>query len=253
MNQQTPIRCIAIDDEAPGLKVIERYCKKIPYLQLEQSFQNPIASIEYIEEHHPDLLFLDINMPDLTGLQLVQLLQHQPAVIFTTAHRDYAPESYEVNAIDYLLKPIMFDRFLKATQKVKDILANSSPPSTSHPIIQSTHHPITPSSSHPGFIFIKSDSRHIKVDLSEILYIEGMRDYVAIHTTTHPHPIMTLSGIEKMLQRLPASDFMRVHRSYIVSLRHISLVQYNHIHIGKQEIPVSGSYKEAVLARISKD
>lgn len=240
----TTIRCIAIDDEAPGLKVIERYCSKTPYLQLESTFQDPVASIKYIEEYQPDLLFLDINMPDLTGLQLVQLLQHKPAVIFTTAHRDYAPESYEVNAIDYLLKPIMFDRFLKATQKAKDHLEKPiTPPQTPSP---------NPAP-HPGFIFIKSDSRHIKVNLKEILFIEGMRDYVAIHTTSNNRPIMTLSGIEKMLQRLPQNDFMRVHRSYIVSLRHISLVQYNHIHIGEQEIPVSGSYKEAVLERISKD
>jgi len=234
------IRCIAVDDEAPGLKVIELYCKKIPFLTLEKSFQNPVEALIYIEEEQPNLVFLDINMPDINGMQFANILKQPPAIIFTTAYREYAPESYNVGAVDYLLKPILFDRFMLAVQKVQARLMATPQQEKRQGIIKEAS----------KFIFIKSDSRFFKVNLSDILFIEGMRDYVAIHTKEQK--ILTLSGIEKILNRLPKGEFMRVHRSFIVALRHIKLIQHNHISINGKDIPISNSYKAALFKVIEK-
>ncbi len=234
------IRCVAVDDEAPGLKVMELYCKKIPFLHLEKIFQNPVEALLYIEEQQPDLVFLDINMPDINGMQFAHILQHSPAIIFTTAHRTYAPESYDVGAVDYLLKPILFDRFMLAVQKVHSRLSQKEPQEKSN----------TPAKEQVDFMFVKSDSRFFKVNFSDILFIEGMRDYVAIHTKKQK--ILTLSGIEKILNRLPQGQFMRVHRSFIVALQHIELIQHNHIAINGRDIPISHSYKSDLFKVIGK-
>ncbi len=236
------IRCIAVDDEAPGLSVIQMYCKKIPFLELEKTFQNPVEALAYVEENKPDLVFLDINMPDLSGLQFASMLQDPPAIIFTTAHKEYALESYDLAAVDYLMKPVVFDRFQQAVDKVRKGRRNDSAavPTTEQEM----------SAAHPGFIFLKSDSRFFKVNLRDIQYIEGMRDYVKVHTPDQD--IMTLSGIEKMLQRLPAKDFIRVHRSFIVGIRHIEMVQHNHVIINEQKIAISNTYREALFALIEK-
>ncbi len=238
------IRCIAVDDEAPGLSVIKMYCSKLPTLELLETFQNPVEALAYIEEQQPDLVFLDINMPDINGLQFVSLLKQQPAIIFTTAHKEFAVESYDVQAVDYLLKPIVFDRFEQAVQKAQGLISQP----VEQEQVNNDPHPDT--SAHPGFIFLKSDTRFIKVNLKDIQFIEGMRDYVKVHTIDQH--IMTLSGMEKMLQRLPEKDFIRVHRSFIVGVHHIDMVQHNHVMIGEEKISVSNTYREALFNLIEE-
>ena len=231
----TLIRCIAIDDEPLALEVIERFAEKIPELDLLATFANPIEAISFLRENPVDLLFLDIQMPDLTGMQLLESLPELPMIIFTTAYSEYAADSYEVNAVDYLLKPIPFDRFLKAVNKaIKEFQAVST---------NEARKPLE-------YLFIKSDTRYFKVNYDDIRFIEGMRDYVAVHTPKQR--ILTLMSMTRILERLPADRFMRVHKSYIIGIRHIELIQNHRITIAGREIPISNSYREAFQAFVDK-
>jgi two-component system, LytTR family, response regulator len=237
-----PISCIAIDDEPLALDVLRRFASKVPGLKLRATFQNPLEALESMQEHPVDLVFLDIQMPDLTGLQLLQALPRQPLVVFTTAYSKYAVDSYEVNAVDYLLKPIIFDRFLKAVNKARDLLRSRE--------AMATQAPGSDPAADKDFIFIKSDTRFFKVNHADIRYIEGMRDYIAVHTPTQK--ILTLMGMSKMMEKLPQADFMRVHKSYIIALNHITLTQHNRVFIGDKEIPVSNSYKDQFQAFVDR-
>ncbi len=224
------LRCIAIDDEPLALEVIKRFSAKIPDLQLVRSFGNPLEAIRFLQEESVDLVFLDIQMPDLSGMQLLDSLSDPPMIIFTTAFSQYAADSYEVDAVDYLLKPIPFDRFVKAINKaLREKQSREDIP------VQREEE--------PQYLFIKSDTRYFKVDYHDILFIEGMRDYVAVHTPRQR--ILTLMSMTKILERLPSDMFMRVHKSYIIGIRHIELVQNHRITIVGKEIPISNSYREA--------
>lgn len=231
------MKCIAIDDEPLALEVIERFSAKVPGLELIRTFQNPVEAVGFLQNESVDLIFLDIQMPDLTGIQFLQSIQAKPLVIFTTAYSQYAIESYELDAVDYLLKPILFDRFLKAVNKAQQLFKTRQQ---------------TPGAASNGesqlddFLFIKSDTRFFKVNFEDIMLIEGMRDYIAVHTPGQR--ILTLMSMTKMMEKLPAADFMRVHKSFIIGLQHISLIQNNRVIIGEKEIPVSNSYKEDFLA-----
>jgi len=235
------MHCIAIDDEPIALKVIERFVGKVPFLTLKGSFQNPLEAAQFLQEEQVDLIFLDIEMPDLTGIQFLQSLSQPPKVIFTTAYPEYALESYQFDAIDYLLKPIPFDRFLKAANKALKLHQMEAESLTEEEVNQDSMSP---------YLFLKSDTRIFKVKRDDIKYIEGMRDYIAVHTTERR--IMTLMSLSKMLNRLPNSDFIRVHKSYIINLHHITLIQQNKVIIGEKEIPISNTYKEDFFSRIDK-
>ncbi|WNJ19541.1 LytTR family DNA-binding domain-containing protein [Pontibacter sp. G13] len=230
------LKAIAIDDEPLGLEIIERFAGKVPNVELLKTFQNPLEAAAYLQENAVDLMFLDIQMPDLSGLQFLKTLSEPPMVVFTTAYSEYAVDSYELNAVDYLLKPILFDRFVKAVNKAQsqlkaeDALKNQE---------------LAGEDESQEYLFIKSDTRFFKVNYEDIRYIEGMRDYIAVHTPTQK--ILTLMSMTNMLKKLPVKSFMRVHKSYIVGLDHISLIQHNRIYIGDKEIPISNSYKEAFL------
>jgi two-component system LytT family response regulator len=235
------IRAIAVDDEPLALEVIQRFAGKIPSLDLVAVFGNPIEAVQYLQTESVDLIFLDIQMPDITGLQFLQSLSDSPMIIFTTAYSQYAVDSYELNAVDYLLKPIPFDRFLKSVNKA--IMQMKAQEALEHKIdapaeVESTHGDM-------DYLFIKSDTRFFKVNHYDILYIEGMRDYIAVHTPKQK--ILTLMSMTKMLAKLPERDFMRVHKSYIIGLNHISLIQNNRVIVAEKEIPISHSYKEAFL------
>jgi DNA-binding LytR/AlgR family response regulator len=226
------LRAIAVDDEPLALEVIRRFADKVPSLNLLQTFQSPIDAVDFLQKEPVDLLFLDIQMPDLTGMQLLQITPEKPLVIFTTAYSEYAVDSYEHNAVDYLLKPIVFDRFFMAVNKA---------------ITQHKAQAALGAQEENGkdFLFIKSDTRFFKVNLADIRYIEGMRDYIALHL---PHQrILTLMSMTNMLKKLPEDRFMRVHKSYIIGLDHITLIQHNRVFIGDKEIPISSSYKERFL------
>lgn len=231
----TPIRCIAIDDEPLALEVISRFAEKIPEIELLETFANPIEATSFLRENPVDLLFLDIQMPDLTGMQFLESLSELPMIIFTTAYSEYAADSYEVNAIDYLLKPIPFDRFLKAVNKAIKEFQSKDPEDANQQL---------------EYLFIKSDTRYFKVNYDDIKFIEGMRDYVAVHTPKQR--ILTLMSMTRILERLPSDRFMRVHKSYIIGIKHIELVQNHRITIAGREIPISNSYREAFQAFVDK-
>lgn len=227
------LRCIAVDDEPLALEVIQRFAEKIPGLELIGSFANPLEALQFMREEPVDLLFLDIQMPDLTGMQLIESLPSLPMIIFTTAYSQYAADSYEIDAVDYLLKPIPFDRFLKAVNKAFKL-----------------HQASSDHKSQADYLFIKSDTRYFKVNYEDIKFIEGMRDYVAVHTPKQR--ILTLMSMTRILERLPSDQFMRVHKSYIIGIRHIELVQNHRITIAGREIPISNSYREAFQAFVDK-
>lgn len=231
-----PITAIAIDDEPLALEVLERFATKIPELELLHAFENPIEAVAFLQKEKVDLIFLDIQMPDLTGLQLLDSILYQPMIVFTTAYSQYAVDSYERGAIDYLLKPILFDRFLKAVNKAQTFVK------AQEALDQKQEESVAESK---DYVFIKSDTRFFKVNLKDILYIEGMRDYVAVHT--REKRIMTLMSMSRMMDKLPNADFMRVHKSYIIGLNHITLIHNNRVVINEKEIPISNSYKEAFL------
>ncbi len=224
------IHCIAIDDEPLALKQIEKYIEKTPFLELKESFESALDAISYIHEHKVDLMFVDINMPDLNGMDFVKSLSNLPKVIFTTAYSEYALEGFRVDAIDYLLKPIGYSDFLKASEKAKERLQLKK---DSQPEVKSND----------KFLFIKSEYKTLRLVLSNIKYIESMREYVQIHLINEK-PVMALMTMKKMEEFLPEADFMRVHRSFIVSLDKITVVERNRIVFDeKKYIPVSDQYK----------
>lgn len=234
------LTAVAIDDEPLALEVIEHFAGKSGDLDLVMAFENPLEAISFLQDNKVDLIFLDIQMPDLTGIQLLESLIYKPMIVFTTAYSQYAVDSYELGAIDYLLKPVSLDRFLKAVNKAVSFIRAQNAldeKSNEHADIK-------------DYMFIKSDTRFFKVNLGEILYVEGMRDYVAVHTPERR--IMTLMSMSKMMDKLPESDFMRVHKSYIIGLNHIQLIQNNRVKIVEKEIPISNSYKESFLAFVER-
>ena len=219
------IRCIAIDDEPLALNIIEDYSAKIPFLQLLKTFTNPDEANEFLLENDVNLIFLDIEMPDVNGLQFYRSLTKKPLVIFTTAYSEYAVEGFNVDAIDYLLKPIDYDRFLKAVYKVNEyteFLSNQEMQMAS--------------------IFLKVDYQLMKINLKEIDLIEGLDDYIRIHIK--PKPVLTLMTLKSLQAKLPATEFIRVHRSYIVPINKIESFGKNKVKVAGRDIPIGSSYAE---------
>ena len=237
------IRCIAIDDEALALDLIEDNIRKVPFLELVKRCKSAFEAMELLQNEKIDILFLDIQMPDITGIQFLKSLQNKPLVIFTTAYEKYALEGFELDVIDYLLKPFSFDRFLKAVTKARDYLhlkeAATSQETTNE------------NKSTADFIFVKADYKLVKIDFNEILYIEGLKDYIKIYTGGKP--VLTLMSLKSLEEKLPPEDFVRVHRSYIVAVKKIQFIQRNFIHIGDKEIPISNNYKEQLLTIINQN
>ena len=225
------IPCIAIDDEPLALKQIVNYIDKTPFLTLIAQFESALEAVSFLQESEVSLMFVDINMPDLNGMDFVKSLNNPPKVIFTTAYSEYALEGFRVNAVDYLLKPIGYSQFLKASEKAKDW-------------IQFKEGENTEVHGNDKFLFIKSEYKILRINLSDIKYIEGMREYVRIHLTNEK-PVMALMSMKKMEEFLPNAKFMRVHRSVIVSLGKITTIERNRIVFDeKTYIPVSEQYKE---------
>ena len=228
------LRCIAVDDEPLALEVLESYIRKVPSLRLVGLCGGALEAIRVLSPGAVDLVFLDVDMPDLTGTQLLRTLKHPPLVVFTTAYPDYALEGFELDAVDYLLKPIPFDRFLRAVNKAQErlhppaVLASVTPPPASE----------------PGFIFVKTEYKTLRVDLDDILYVEGLKDYVLIHT--RQKKIITLLSLNKMVEKLPPTYFLRVHRSFIVAVNKMDSIERNRIRIGDAEIPVGDLYRDGL-------
>jgi DNA-binding LytR/AlgR family response regulator len=237
------ISCVVVDDEPLALKLMADYVHKTPFLQLAEQTTDPMKAMELVQQGGIDLLFLDIQMPELTGLQLMKIIGHKCKVIVTTAYPDYALDGYEFDVIDYLLKPITFDRFLVAAHKAKERLTTEPPV-----MVQA---PATPavSASAPGYIFVKTEYKIQKIDLADILFLEGLRDYVAIHTITSGK-ILTLQSIRSFQEQLPEVNFMRVHKSYLVAIDKIQFIERNRIVINDNYIPVGETYQETFQQRL---
>lgn len=231
---------LIIDDEPLALKVLESHLKKIPYVNKILSSTEVLEGYDLIEHENIQLICLDLQMPDMTGFQFMRLLQGKAMVIITTAHQEFALEGYEHDVIDYLLKPVSFERLLTATRKALSLLQlqkNLSPP----PLVPA---PVQP----PDFIFIKSSHRLQKVALQDILFIEGGKDYATVYTPDQK--LLTLTSLTRIIENLPANRFVRVHKSYIVSLEKITSIERQRIFIEKHIIPVSDSYKDSFMQQI---
>ena len=226
------IRCIAIDDEPLAVKKIAGYIRKIPFLELVAECRSASEAMGILDTTDVQLLFIDINMPDISGMEFVKSLTNKPYIVFTIAYSEYALEGFEVEAVDYLLKPITFTNFLKAANKVKnkvELTANNQKES------------ITTSANH---LFVKSDYKLIRIELAEIKYIESQHEYIKIHLVNST-PVMTQLSLKSIEEQLPPDRFMRVHRSYIVNLAKVSVIERNRIVFDdKVYIPVSEQYKE---------
>ncbi len=234
------LNCIAIDDEIPALDIIKEFCSKIRYVNLAGTFTNPFEAVPVINNNQIDLIFLDIVMPQISGLEFLKSLYNPPMIIFTTAFREYAFDGFEYDAVDYLVKPFAFDRFSKSVNKAFQLLKLKKPEETS---VEET-----PGVLH-GFLMVKVEYSTIRVNLSDILYIEGLKDYVKIYT--EGKLILTKTTMKNILEKLPAESFFRVHKSYIVSVDKIEMIENSRIVIGNQRIPIGESYRTSFYNTIN--
>lgn len=230
------MRCLIVDDEHLARKLIATYLAKIPDVEIVGQAKNAIEAIRLLQAEQIDLLFLDIQMPDLTGLELLRTLPSKPFVIFTTAYSEYAVDGFDLDAVDYLVKPVAFDRFVTAINKVKERMKNQ---------LQKPAQELAATKDH---FFVKVDYKLVKVMYEELRYIEGMREYVAIHTPSRR--LIVYQSMKKLAEMLEPRQFFRIHKSYIVSLNHIETVYGNVVQIAGKELPIGKSYKEAFLDRL---
>ena len=229
------IRAIALDDEPPALKVVENFCKNVDFITLEKTFTKPSEAHKHIRKFPVDLIFLDIQMPSVTGIDFYKTISQDILVIFTTAYSEYAVEGFNLCAIDYLLKPFTFDRFLKSVRKADDYFNYLH---QSENVIRQ-------------FIFIRADYSLIKINISDILFIQGLDDYIKIYLQDKPIVVarMTLKSIQ---EKLTANDFIRVHRSYIVPLSKVEKIKNKNIIIGSEEIPIGASFEDIINRHIKE-
>lgn len=238
------INCIAIDDEPLALEKIQAYISRVPYLNLLKTFDNAISALDFIKNEKVDLIFLDIQMDELNGIQMLEVLQDKPKVILTTAYDEYALKSYELEVCDYLLKPISFPRFLSACEKISSQLKSESPENITQ------HSSITTKANEEDYFFVKNGQKVQKVNFKDILFIEGMKDYVKIRTMDED--IMTLLSFKKLEEILPEKDFIRIHKSYMISLKEINSIERNTVLINNEILPVGKSYQKDFFNKISK-
>jgi len=231
------IRCLVVDDEHLALHILEDYIAKVPFLEHVKSFTNPIEALTLVQQGNIDLVFLDVQMPELTGMQFLKIANGRAKVILTTAYPQYALEGYELDVVDYLLKPIAFDRFFKAVQKAQGIIRPTVTEVKFEPVQQ-----LPQSDFSNDFIFVKTEHKIQKVYLKDILFIEGLKDYISIFTPEER--IITLQNMKKMEDALPEKHFIRVHKSYIISLNKIDSIERSRIWIGDKIIPVGDTYRE---------
>ena len=235
------LKCIAVDDEPLALDIIEDYISKVPFLELVKRTENAIEALQLVQAGGIDLVFLDIQMPDLTGIQFLKIASGKSNYILTTAYSQYALESYDLNVSDYLLKPIAFDRFYKAVEKVRNQMQKEevAAPVAIEPAPSSTSSATAPAQ---DFIFVKTEHKIQKIQLDDILYIEGLKDYISIFTKSER--VITLQNMKKMEETLPKGEFIRVHKSYIISLDKVESIERSRISITGKIIPIGDTYRD---------
>ncbi|MDX2250363.1 MAG: LytTR family DNA-binding domain-containing protein [Bacteroidia bacterium] len=241
------LRCLAVDDESPARKLLEENIRQIPFLELVGTCKNAFEAMEVLQREKIDLLFLDIQMPGMLGTKFLSSLRDKPMVIFVTAYSNYAVESYELDVIDYLMKPVSLERFAKAAYKALDVATKNQP----LPPVTPVSTPVVSSSAVPGAFFVNVEYSLVKIVVADISHIEGMKDYVKIFLTSAPKPVLTKSTLKAIEEKLPPTGFMRVHKSYIVNLSKIESIRSRQIMIGKYEIPVSETLLEELLRTIN--
>jgi two-component system, LytTR family, response regulator LytT len=234
------ITVIAIDDEPLALQLVSGYIEKTPGLNLMGKFDNPLDAIDYLATKAVDLVFVDIRMPDLSGLEFTRSIVKGPKVIFTTAYEKYALDGFRLDVVDYLLKPFSYEEFLKAVQKAQRLirLEKGAPDHID---------------ANNEFLFLKSDYKIKRINFNDILYIEGLKDYVKVYTKNSPNPVLSLTTMRLIESKLPESKFMRVHRSFIVNLEKIDTIERSRIVFGKTYIPVSEQYKDKFQEYLDKN
>jgi two-component system, LytTR family, response regulator LytT len=233
------IRCIAIDDEPLALQQISKYIKDTPFFSLEATCKSAYEAMDVLSRQQIDLMFVDIQMPDLTGIDFVRAWGEKQKIIFTTAHEQYALEGFKVHALDYILKPFGYEEFLKTAKKAQEYFELLEKASKS-------------TEASDEYIFVKADYKLRKIFLKDIIYIEGVKEYVKI-VTTNDKPVLSLQSMKALEEKLPSRHFMRVHRSFIVNLDHVSIIERGCIVFGSTRIPVSEQYKEAFQKYLGKD
>lgn len=235
------LKCIAVDDEPLALDIIEDYISKVPFLELVKRTENAIEALQLVQAGGIDLVFLDIQMPDLTGIQFLKIASGKSNYILTTAYSQYALESYDLNVSDYLLKPIAFDRFYKAVEKVRNQMQKEevAAPIAVEPVVVNAAVAAAPVQ---DFIFVKTEHKIQKIQLDDILYIEGLKDYISIFTKNER--VITLQNMKKMEETLPKGEFIRVHKSYIVSLDKVESIERSRISITGKIIPIGDTYRD---------
>lgn len=227
--------CIIVDDEPLARNLLSDYVQKVPELNLVQTLASPLQVMDALRSEDIDIMFLDVQMPDLTGIALLKVLQKKPLIVLTTAYSEYALEGYELDVADYLLKPITFERFLKTVNKVTQRLSERSGQTTANAPKPSVE-PQQP------FVFVKDGTKLIKLRIDDILYVEGLKDYVTIHTKTQK--VVSLQRLKSLEEELPADKFIRVHNSFIVALQAIDVIHKNDVQVGATMIPVGETYKK---------
>ncbi len=234
------IRTVAIDDEPLALKLIKGYIDKTPYLEMVECFESSVEALSFLSGANIDLIFLDIQMPDLTGTELARLIEGGSRIIFTTAYEKYALEGFKLNAVDYLLKPFSYEEFLKAAGKAQKIIDLELGAASETEVKD-------------GFLFLKSEYKIRRINFKEIHYIEGLKDYVKVYLRDEKKPVLSLSSLKAMESKLPANMFMRVHRSYIVNLDTIHTIERSRIVFGELRIAIGDQYKDKFQKFLDKN
>ena len=235
------LKCIIVDDEALARKGLEKYVKEIPFLELKGLCKNAMETNAILNEEQIDLLFLDIQMPMLSGIDLLKSLKHSPIVIFTTAYSEYAIESFEFDVVDYLVKPISFERFLQAANKAHRFISKKAPSANLGNKLEKEEH----------FIYVKTEKQLVKILLENVLFVEALQNYIRIHTDDKSY--LTLVPLKKIVDILPQNRFLQVHKSFIISVSKVEAIVGNHILIGKHKIPMGRTLKDKVVNTLVSD
>lgn len=236
------MKCVIIDDEPLAVELLQDFVKKVESLELVNSFNNAIDAVSFINQNNVDLVFLDIQMPHFSGIDFLNTIEKKPLVIFTTAYSDYAVEGFNLGAVDYLVKPIPFHRFLKAVVRAQQVLHPAAPQALS----ENANSPEIDQ----DFMFVRAEYENVKLNFADILFIEGLKDYVKIYTTDNKFTL-TLISLIKLENLLSSKGFARIHRSYIINIKHVKSIQKNKVLISDKRIPISESYKSTFFEKIN--